>query len=382
MANAALKTAAKVRQIGNEARKVFIDREELIGAIECGMVAGEHLIVLGPPGTGKSACIRFFAESAGLGFFRRVLNPDTPREDLVGPIDPMALQQGRWDRAWTGLATCDVAFLDEIGKASSQVVNMLLDAMEERRVTSGNIDRPIPLHLVISASNETIDESPAMWDRFSLRLVVHRLSEASDFARLLSDAWGALTWADIPVDAADLRTTRAECYRMAAEAKDSPAMMRALVKMWQGIGDVTSEPVSDRRWMRLLVVSAARALIGGRTEIVPGDLQVAKWVLWSDLDDILPIEAFIREILDEEMKELKTAASLVDELEALAVPWMVGEGSAADAPHLATAGRVLYRALQMWKDVASRSNGRDDTWGALRVRLEAIIRATDEEAEL
>lgn len=371
----ATEIAGKIRRIGDAARAVFVDREELISAIECGVVAGEHMIVLGPPGTGKSACISFFAKSAGLAFFRRVLNPDTPREDLVGPIDPIALQQGRWDRAWAGLATCDIAFLDEPGKASSQVINMLLDAMEERRVTSGNIDRKIPLHLVMSASNETIDESPAVWDRFSIRLVVNRLSEASDFAQLLVDAWGALSPIDAPIAREELRAMRKECIEMAARAYESPSIMRAMIRLWQGIGDVASEPVSDRRWLRLLVVAAAAALLDGREEISSRDLQTARWVLWSDIDDILPIEAFIREVLDEEKRELATATGLVEELERLSFPWMAGGNSPSSADNLAIAAKVLYRARRMLPEVAERGNG---DWRGLQIRLGAVIAAAEE----
>ena len=80
-----VKTAAKIREIGDQARRVFVDREDMIRAIELAMVSGQHAIILGPPGTGKSAAIRFFAKAAELSFFRRVLNPDTSREDLVGP---------------------------------------------------------------------------------------------------------------------------------------------------------------------------------------------------------------------------------------------------------------------------------------------------------
>jgi len=60
-----------------------------------------------------------------------VLNPDITREDLVGPLDP-AVRNGEWRRKWSKFATRDIAFLDEIWKASPQVANMLLDGLEER----------------------------------------------------------------------------------------------------------------------------------------------------------------------------------------------------------------------------------------------------------
>lgn len=370
--------AHKIKQIADAARGAFVDRDELIEAISYAMLAGEHLVVLGPPGTGKSACVRYFAAAAGLSFFRRVLNPDTMRDDLVGPIDPVGLQQGRWDRVWTGLATCKVAFLDEIGKASGQVANMLLDAMEERKVSSGDVDKDIPLHLVMAASNETVDESPAIWDRFTIRLVVHRIKRMSSLAHLLKDAWKVDDPPSIEIENAEIEAARAECLRMAATAHEQPGVMRTVSRMWDGVQQEAHEPVSDRRWLRLLVVAAARALYYGRTQIQATDLQTAKWVLWSDPDDIDPLEAMISEVLDEERKELSTASTLVDDLEQLANPWTGNGSSPTDPQHVQDAGKVIYRCKSLIADIDHRlQDGAGQEWDLLKTRLAVLVSKTE-----
>lgn len=352
----ATESAKKVRDIGNQLRSVFIDRERMISAMEWAMVSGEHLVVLGPPGTGKSAMIRFVADAAGLTFCRRVLNPDTTREDLVGPIDPKALKEGRWERCWAALATADLAFLDEIWKASSQVVNMLLDALEERRVTSGNIDMEIPLHVAMAASNETAsDETEAMWDRFTIRLVVGYLTGAQDFSRLLLDT--NVKPSPVPITHHELEMMRQACLDMAASPSQSVVEM--LTRMWSGVSGVSTERVSDRRWKRVLVVAAANALLQGRAEIETADLMVARDILWSRVDEIEKIDSWIEGVIDEELMALRAITALVGELELEAVSVITLEDR----------GRISYRATKLLRDIQGRES---QEWDGLRERLSGI----------
>ena len=91
-------------------------------AVAVALAAAEHVFVYGPPGTAKSSLLRCFASGIGGKFFRILLNPDITREDLVGPLDPQAIQQGEWRRKWSKFATCDLALLDEVWKAQSASV--------------------------------------------------------------------------------------------------------------------------------------------------------------------------------------------------------------------------------------------------------------------
>lgn len=352
----AIEIAKKVRAIGDQARRVFIDREEMIAAMERAIVAGEHLVVLGPPGTAKSAMIRFFADAAGLTFCRRVLNPDTTREDLMGPIDPSALREGRWERCWAALATADFAFLDEIWKASSQVINMLLDALEERRVTSGNIDMEIPLHVAMAASNETAsDDTEAMWDRFTIRLVVGYLTNSRDFSTLLTGSHGEAR--PEPIDHSELSRLRAACQDMAQSP--SQAVVEKMVDMWCGIDSVSTERVSDRRWKRVLVVAAANALLQARGAIEVSDLVVARDILWGRIDEREAIQEWVEGKVNEELAALRATSALISELE-----------TQADAvASLEDRARVNYRATKLLRDIAGRGA---EEWDGLRGRLRAV----------
>lgn len=370
----ALVAARKIANVGAAARSSFVDRDEAIGVLEIGAACGEHVCVLGPPGTGKSAMTRFFADGLGTRFFRKLLNPDTTRDELVGPIDPTALGLGRWDRCWSGMADAEFCFLDEIGKASSQVINMILDAMEERLVTSGTGDRGIPLHTLVGASNETLGEDlAAAWDRFTLRLVVHRLGESGLVARLLTRSRGErpLSGMRAPrfnsttaLDQDDLIALREQTHFMAENISDD--VVETVVKLWSKIGNVTKEPVSDRRWERLPVAAAGRALLMGRPVVEPDDLIVAQHILWTDINDVSSIAEFVRNTVDAEAAELAVKDRMVSELEQL-------QAQPADPNNVAEMvdrkARVNLRSSKLMREIPGGKTSRRREWSELRERL-------------
>lgn len=356
----ALSAAQVVAQIRDRAKLEFVDRDDACDAIAWASVAGEHGILLGPPGTGKSSLIRFFASSLGLGFFRKLLNPDTTRDELVGPLDPHALSRGEWTRKWAGLARNHFVFLDEVGKASSQVLNMTLDAMEERLVSSGSGDQEIPLHTLWGATNETLsDDLAAAWDRFTLRIVVRRLASSSHLASLLTRrAPVSKTRAIIPdLGEADLQAMREECLRMASSPSDE--VVGCVVRMWSKISKVTSESVSDRRWEKILRLAAGRALLAGRSEIECEDLIVAKHILWEKLDDIARIHTFVNNEVNEEEADLQAKKLLTQEL----------QDSLTKATCLQERAVVTVRAERLLREIATRTS---PTWAAVRETLSQI----------
>lgn len=364
-AEKAIATAQKVRRVAELAGKAFVGRDEAIHMLSIATITGEHAIMVGPKGTAKSSLARFFCQNMGKSFFRRLLNPDTTREDLVGPLDPSALRDGRWERRWAGLAETDFAFLDEVGRASNQVLNMLLDVMEERRVASGNEDREIPLHLVVGATNTLIshDDTGALWDRFTFRCCVDYVTTTSHFTRMLS-ADGLVDGATaVEISSEELENMRRVCKKMAKNP--SQAVLEAVVDLWQKSVEVVDEPISDRRWQRLLIAAAGEALYCGRTEIIVQDLRVGIWVLWSDDTEREAIVILVRDVADKEGKELRETSDMVAQLEAQAL----------NADTLEKKSIIYTRADQtlvhkVTKHLTSKGNVAE--WENLKTRLETL----------
>ncbi len=93
-----------LRNLRDQAAAQFVARGEMAEAVAVALAAAEHVFVYGPPGTAKSSLLRCFASGIDGKFFRILLNPDITREDLVGPLDPQAIQQGEWRRKWSKFA--------------------------------------------------------------------------------------------------------------------------------------------------------------------------------------------------------------------------------------------------------------------------------------
>ena len=302
-----------LRDLRDQAASQFVARGEMAEAVAVALAAAEHVFVYGPPGTAKSSLLRCFASSIGGKFFRILLNPDITREDLVGPLDPQAIQQGEWRRKWSKFAACDLALLDEVWKASPQVSNMLLDGLEERLVTDGDEDRPIPLISAIAASNEIPEDKSvqAAYDRFLVRLSVGYVRDPDDFRALLTSNAGtqmmqpAITTDDIRLLAA---TAEAMSFNPPAE------MIEKMTEIWQTIGQ---GQLSDRRWKKTLKLAMAYALLCDETPSAR-HLGVGRWTLWTEPDEETDVRNTILGLTDPVGGDVLDCEALLADLKAKA----------------------------------------------------------------
>lgn len=188
-------------------------------------LCGEHLLLLGPPGTAKSELSRRLSSLTGGRYYERLLTRFSVPEELFGPLSmrgdelfsccgsmvyvcalydgyilalhpltynilsphPSAhihphtpiptqphpgLENDQYVRQIDGyLPTAEVAFVDEIFKANSAILNALLTLLNERLFDNGNQRFEVPLLCLVGASNELpeSEELDALYDRFLIR---------------------------------------------------------------------------------------------------------------------------------------------------------------------------------------------------------------------
>ena len=344
----AQESAKKIREIGNAARKVFFEREEAIHAMECALVSGEHLIMLGPPGTAKSAIARYFAEAMDLEFYTTLLNPDTVKESIFGPISAKQLAESdTWTRKWSGLATADIAFMDEIGKASNQVINLLLTAMEEREAREAGNKIDLPIHTIVSASNETLDgDAAAAWDRFTVRLIVREIGTLDSFIKMLTTDIEDRPC--VPVSRDELKGMRTTARHM---AKTTPTPVLAVLgEMKSERPEISQTYISDRRWSRTLRVAAGRALLYGHDEIRSEDLIVSKWMLWDDVDEVDKVHKWVEDKVFADIQALRDAQELLGEL--------LNEARDVENADNDTQASIIYRSKKLVRLVNSMKDNR------------------------
>src|ERR1700692_2283433 len=155
--------------------RFFVAKQELIDLMLVASVAQEPLLLIGPPGTAKSDLVLKFKDALGLGeddYFEYMLTRFTEPSEIVGPIDIQQLREGRYIRREQGkLPTARLAFLDEIFKSNSAILNILLTIINERKFYQDGRPQPVRLRVLFAATNEIPEQAElaALKDRFCLK---------------------------------------------------------------------------------------------------------------------------------------------------------------------------------------------------------------------
>jgi MoxR-like ATPase len=164
--------------------RFFVKKQELIDLMLIAAVASEPLLLVGPPGTAKSELVLKFKDALGLAeedYFEYMLTRFTEPSEIVGPIDIGKLREGRYVRREQGkLPTARLAFLDEIFKSNSAILNILLTIINERKFYQDGAPQPVRLRVLFAATNEVPEQSElaALKDRFCLKAESRSVQEA------------------------------------------------------------------------------------------------------------------------------------------------------------------------------------------------------------
>jgi MoxR-like ATPase len=155
--------------------RFFVNKQELIDLMVVAAVAQEPLLLVGPPGTAKSDLVLKFKDALGIAdedYFEYMLTRFTEPSEILGPIDIGLLREGRYVRREQGmLPTARLAFLDEIFKSNSAILNILLTIINERKFYQDGAPQPVRLRVLFAATNEVPEQNElaALKDRFVLK---------------------------------------------------------------------------------------------------------------------------------------------------------------------------------------------------------------------
>ena len=278
---AATNLTERLRSLRDQLLTGLVERDVAIRLALLATLAGEHLLLIGPPGTAKSLLARrlqlAFKDST---YFERLLTRFTVPEELFGPLSIKALEDDRYERLTAKyLPTASVAFLDEIFKANSAILNALLTLLNEREFDNGTKRERTPLLAAIGASNELPEgeELAALFDRFLLRLYVRPVT-SEGFGRLLG-----LRGHAIPQIPEELKLSAAELdeVRSRADAIEVPEDVVALLADLRKFCVAEELPVSDRRWRKIVKLLQVSALTNGRDAVSIWDCWLLQHCLWD-----------------------------------------------------------------------------------------------------
>jgi MoxR-like ATPase len=165
----------RVKRVGVTLKRYFVDKDDLIDLMVLCTVAQEPLLLVGAPGTAKSDLVVKFAEALDLApgdYFEYMLTRFTEPNEIIGPIDIQQLREGSYYRRIEGkLPGARIAFLDEIFKSNSAILNTLLTILNERKFYQDGKPIAVPLVMLFAATNSIAryEEMDALRDRFILK---------------------------------------------------------------------------------------------------------------------------------------------------------------------------------------------------------------------
>ncbi|MET1128958.1 MAG: AAA family ATPase [Thermoproteota archaeon] len=307
---------AKLSEFYKKLLEPFVGREDEAKAITLSILVGEHVILLGEPGTAKSALARRAADLINARFFKYLLTKYTEPSELFGPLDLKSLREGKYVRITHGkLPEAEVVFLDEVFNANSAVLNAMLSIMQERVWYDGYTEIKVPLWTLIGASNRVPEEPEleAIYDRFLIRQYARPLPE-SMWSQLLDAGWrleAGLVEKPSPIlTMNEIRTLHKMVFEVDI-ASVKPKLLRILAVLEErGIH------LTDRRKAKAQKVVAAHALLEGRMKAEERDLTVLKYIAPRELEDFDKINIILSEELrmpERYIRELKDIRSNVRE---------------------------------------------------------------------
>lgn len=284
----------------------FVGREEEAKVITLSLLTKEHVILIGEPGTAKSALARRAAELLNAKFFMYLLTKYTEPAELFGALDINALKEGQYRRITKDrLPESQIAFLDEIFNANSAILNALLSLLNERVIYDGYNVIKVPLRTLISASNRVPDEPEleALYDRLLLRHYARPVGEEL-WKQLLDAAWEIEFTNKWVVKEPIMNIEHLDKLYSYLPQVDLSGVKNKLLKLYAMLEEKGIH-LSDRRKGKVLKVVSAHAILNGRLKATEEDLIVLKYIAPREIDDFEKVSALLSEELKTPIKYMK-----------------------------------------------------------------------------
>lgn len=311
-------TPAKLRAISTELADLFFERDDVIRTLLVSILARQHSLLLGPPGTAKSELARHITgRISDAQYWEILLGKYTVPTRMFGPPDVGALARGEYRQIYEGRATkANIAFMDEIFKCGVAALNETLAFLNERIYHPENGGKRVhcPLISAVTASNElsSEDDAKAIYDRLLVRMEIGYLADPSNFAALVRSVTApAVPATRTTVDLVDLQhavDAEVPATGVPEGIVDAICTLRAALRHHKLV-------CSDRRWGQSVRLLQGSAYFDGRSDVNDTDLSVLRHVLWDSPAEKPTVEREVLTLVNPDAKEALDIAEGIDQIE-------------------------------------------------------------------
>lgn len=306
---------AAVGRVRTEIGKAVVGQDAAITGLLIALLARGHVLVEGVPGVAKTLLVRAFSRALGLETKRVQFTPDLMPGDVSGSLIYDA-RSGEFEFR-EGPVFTHILLADEINRTPPKTQAALLEAMEERQVSTDGVTRPLPDPFLVAATQNPIEHEgtytlpEAQLDRFLLKLIVDMPARDAEVTVLRRHADGFsprdLDEAGVQsvVTAADLRAAQVAVRNVTA----TDDVLGYIVDLAQATRQSPSVQLgaSPRAATALLATAKAWAWLGGSPAITPDHVQTMLLPTWRHRLRLRPdaelegvsVEALLQSILQQ-----------------------------------------------------------------------------------
>src|SRR5437764_1825226 len=175
----------RLNAVRREIAKIIVGQDDVVEGVLICLLSGGHVLLEGVPGLGKTTLLRTLARTLQLKYSRIQFTPDLMPADIVGSMIMESDESGgKMLRFQHGPIFANLVLADEINRATPKTQSALLEAMQERPVTSGTTTHHLESPFLVMATQNPIEMEgtyplpEAQLDRFLMKILVTYPSRA------------------------------------------------------------------------------------------------------------------------------------------------------------------------------------------------------------
>lgn len=344
MENTNTKNHNRIEKLLTILKQGLYEKDEAIRLALLTAISGESIFFLGDPGCAKSMIARRIVQAFkadgddNVKYFETLLNAYTTPDEVFGNVSlkglngelPECKDKEVYRRLTEGmLPEADIAFLDEIWKANSTILNSLLTIVNERKFHNGNEVKDVPLKALFTASNELPAKGQgleALYDRLILRLVVSFINDENNFFEMVdAPSSSEFELSDeekkLQISNAELKEWKGkiDAITLSDEAKSVISAIRnELVTRNEAMSEDDKQngelfEVGDRRWKKIVHILKTSAFLNDRTEIDLMDCQLIEYCIWSTEKQQLAAREIVEKCIQQNGLDCDTTIDEINE---------------------------------------------------------------------